>query len=69
LPAPAKCAIMKAGGGHRVPPPLGPPESGGRVGRENITLRGPPFDRLRTGLGMRKREIDRKFDEIVAFGF
>jgi len=26
-----------------------------------------PFDGLRTGLGMRKREIEKKFDEIVAF--
>ena len=37
------------------------------TGRENITLNGAiPSAMLRTGLGMKRAEIDRKFDEIVA---
>jgi len=42
------------------PTPLYPPASRGKTGRENIYLNG-------AGLGMKKAEIERKFDEIVAF--
>jgi lipopolysaccharide transport system ATP-binding protein len=38
------------------------------TGRENIYLNGAiPSTMLRASLGMKKAEIDRKFDEIVAF--
>jgi lipopolysaccharide transport system ATP-binding protein len=38
------------------------------TGRENIYLNGAiPSTMLRAGLGMKRTEIDRKFDEIVAF--
>jgi lipopolysaccharide transport system ATP-binding protein len=38
------------------------------TGRENIYLNGAiPSTELRAGLGMKRAEIDRKFDEIVAF--
>ena len=38
------------------------------TGRENIYLNGAiPSTGLRASLGMKKAEIDRKFDEIVAF--
>ena len=38
----------------------------GRAG-EHHPERRYPFDRLRTGLGMKKAEIDRKFDENERF--
>ncbi|MBM4467296.1 MAG: ABC transporter ATP-binding protein, partial [Chloroflexi bacterium] len=48
--------------------PLYPPASRGKAGRENIYLNGAiPSTGLRAGLGMKRAEIDRKFDEIVAF--
>jgi lipopolysaccharide transport system ATP-binding protein len=38
------------------------------TGRDNIYLNGAiPSTELRAGLGMKRTEIDRKFDEIVAF--
>jgi lipopolysaccharide transport system ATP-binding protein len=38
------------------------------TGRENIYLSGAiPSTMLRAGLGMKRAEIERKFDEIVAF--
>ena len=38
------------------------------TGRENIYLNGAiPSAMLRAGLGMKRAEIERKFDEIVAF--
>jgi lipopolysaccharide transport system ATP-binding protein len=51
------------------PTPLCPPASRGKAGRENIYyLNGAiPSTTLRAGLGMKKAEIDRKFDEIVDF--
>jgi hypothetical protein len=39
---------------------LYPPAGGGKAGRENIYLNG-------AILGMKRAEIERKFDEIVAF--
>jgi ABC-type polysaccharide/polyol phosphate transport system ATPase subunit len=58
------------------PTPLCPPAGRGKAGRENIYLNGViPSTMLRAGLGMKRAEIDRKFDEtcpeprrrIVAF--
>jgi ABC-type polysaccharide/polyol phosphate transport system ATPase subunit len=48
--------------------PLCPPASRGKAGRENVYLNGViPSTGLRASLGMKKTEIDRKFDEIVAY--
>jgi len=51
---------LPAGGGQRLPP------RAARAG-EHLPERRHPFDILRTGLGMKRAEIERKFDEIVAF--
>ena len=61
-------SLLEVGTGFH-PTPLCPPACGGKTGRENIYLNGAiPSTELRTGLGMKKVEIERKFDEIVAFG-
>jgi lipopolysaccharide transport system ATP-binding protein len=52
-------SLLEVGTGFH-PTPLCPPACGGKIGRENITLNG-------AILGMKRAEIDRKFDEIVAF--
>jgi lipopolysaccharide transport system ATP-binding protein len=60
-------SLLEVGTGFH-PTPLCPPASRGKAGRENIYLNGAiPSTMLRAGLGMKKAEIGRKFDEIVAF--
>jgi len=60
-------SLLEVGTGFHLTP-LYPPASRGKAGRENIYLNGAiPSTMLRAGLGMKKAEIDRKFDEIVAF--
>jgi len=52
-------SLLEVGTGFH-PTPLCPPASRGMTGRENIYLNG-------AILGMKRAEIDRKFDEIVDF--
>jgi lipopolysaccharide transport system ATP-binding protein len=60
-------SLLEVGTGFH-PTPLCPPASRGKAGRENIYLNGAiPSTMLRASLGMKRAEIDRKFDEIVAF--
>jgi lipopolysaccharide transport system ATP-binding protein len=60
-------SLLEVGTGFH-PTPLCPPASRGKAGRENIYMNGAiPSTMLRAGLGMKKAEIDRKFDEILAF--
>jgi lipopolysaccharide transport system ATP-binding protein len=60
-------SLLEVGTGFH-PTPLCPPAGRGKTGRENIYLNGAiPSTMLRAGLGMKRAEIDRKFDEIVAF--
>jgi len=60
-------SLLEVGTGFH-PTPLCPPASRGKARRENIYLNGAiPSTMLRAGLGMKRAEIDCKFDEIVAF--
>jgi len=52
-------SLLEVGTGFH-PTPLYPPASRGKTGRENIYLNG-------AILGMKRAEIERKFEEIVAF--
>ena len=59
-------SLLEVGTGFH-PTPLCPPAGRGKTGRENIYLNGAiPSTMLRAGLGMKKAEIDRKFDETCA---
>jgi len=56
-------SLLEVGTGFH-PTPLCPPASRGKAGRENIYLNDAiPSTMLRADLGMKKAEIDRKFDE------
>ena len=59
-------SLLEVGTGFH-PTPLCPPAGRGKAGRENIYLNGAiPSTMLRAGLGMKKAEIERKFDETCA---
>ena len=60
-------SLLEVGTGFH-PTPLCPPAGRGKAGRENIYLNGDiPSMGLRASLGMKRVEIERKVDEIVAF--